>query len=151
MWTYDETDLATNTSTGRLNAVRLLIGDTNTNDQQVQNEEIVFALSESGNNVYSAASWMAKVLAGKYARLVDVDLDGQVAESYSQLQQHYSNLSDSLEYQGKLAGASLGVAAGGASKTAMKTVEELPDRVKPRIRRDMFTIDGALGYYSGED
>ena len=32
-WTYDETDLVTTTSSGRLNVVRLLIGDTDTNDQ----------------------------------------------------------------------------------------------------------------------
>jgi hypothetical protein len=35
-WSYDETDLGTTTASGRLNSVRLLLGDTDTNDQQVQ-------------------------------------------------------------------------------------------------------------------
>ena len=37
-WTYDETDLDKTTTSGRLNVVRLLIGDTDTNDQLVKNE-----------------------------------------------------------------------------------------------------------------
>ena len=46
-WSYDATDLGTSTASGRLNSVRLLVGDTDTNDQQVQNEEITFALAQT--------------------------------------------------------------------------------------------------------
>jgi len=70
-WTYDETDLDKTTTSGRLNVVRLLIGDTDTNDQLVKNEEITFALSESNNNVYFAGSWAASVIASLFARKVD--------------------------------------------------------------------------------
>jgi hypothetical protein len=45
-WSYDPTDLDNTTASGRLNIVRLLVGDTDTVDQQVQNEEITFGLSE---------------------------------------------------------------------------------------------------------
>ena len=31
-WNYDETDLTTDTASGRVNSVRLLVGDTDTND-----------------------------------------------------------------------------------------------------------------------
>ena len=51
-WSYDESDLETTSTFGRINAVRLLVGDTDSNDQQVQNEEIVFALTQTNNNVY---------------------------------------------------------------------------------------------------
>ena len=61
-WSYDPTDLDTTTASGRLNTVRLLIGDTDTVDQQVQNEEITFALSENGNNVYYSGAWVARVI-----------------------------------------------------------------------------------------
>jgi len=81
-FSYDETNLSTDTAAGRLNAVRLLVGDTDTTDQQIQDEEITFALSQNGNNVYLTASWVARSIAAKYARLVDTDLDGQLAESY---------------------------------------------------------------------
>lgn len=140
-WSYDNTDLTTSTSSGRLNSVRLLVGDTDTNDQQVQDEEITFALDQTGDNVYYAASWIARSLASKYARYVDTDLDGQLSESYSQLQTHYKVLSEQLEYQGKKTGAVLGVAAGGISEAEMETAADDDDRVKPRIRRDQFTYD----------
>ena len=45
-WSYDPTDLNTTTASGRLNTVRLLVGDTDTTDQQVQNEEVTFSLTE---------------------------------------------------------------------------------------------------------
>ena len=44
-WSYDATDLGTGTASGRLNSVRLLVGDTDTTDQQVQNEEITLCSS----------------------------------------------------------------------------------------------------------
>jgi len=140
-WSYDETALGTSTASERLNSVRLLVGDTDTNDQQVQDEEITFALSQTGDNIYYAAAWVARTLASKYSRLVDTDLDGILSESYSQLQVHYKTLAGELEFQGKKAGATLGVAAGGISKATMEAVEDNTDRVKPRIRRDQFLYD----------
>ncbi len=41
-WTYDESDLTTTTASGRLNVVRLLIGDTDTNDQLIKNEAVSY-------------------------------------------------------------------------------------------------------------
>lgn len=150
-WTYDNTDLNTTTASGRLNAVRLLVGDTDTNDQQVQDEEIVFSLSQEGDNVYYASSWIAQTLASKYARFVDTELDGQLSESFSQLHKHYKELSQQLEFQGKTSGATLGVAAGGISISIMTVAREDTDRVKPRIKRDQFRDKGAYSdYYEGE-
>lgn len=137
-FTYDETNLNTSTAIGRLNAVRLLVGDTNTSDQQVQNEEIYFALSQSGDNIYSAGSWICRTIASKYSRLVDTDLDGQLSEKYSQLQTHYKSLASDLEFQATKVGASLGFVAGGLSKSTMKAVESNTDRAGSRIRRDQF-------------
>ena len=137
-FSYDETDLGTDTASGRLNAVRLLVGDTDTNDQQIQNEEILFALGQSGSNIYSAASWVCRTIASKYSRLVDTDLDGQLSEKYSQLQNHYKSLASDLEFQATKVGASLGFVAGGLSKSTMKAVETDTDRTGSRIRRDQF-------------
>jgi len=55
MWSYSVTDLNTTTASGRLNSVRLLVGDTDTSDQLVQDEEINFALAQANDNVYYAA------------------------------------------------------------------------------------------------
>jgi hypothetical protein len=64
-WSYDPTDLNTTTASGRLNTVRLLVGDTDTDDQQLQDEEITFSLSETGDSAYLAAAWSARAVASK--------------------------------------------------------------------------------------
>jgi len=147
-FSYDETNLSTDTAAGRLNAVRLLVGDTDTSDPQSQDEEIVFALAQNGDNVYLTASWIARSIAAKYARLVDTDLDGQLSEKYSQLQTHYKGLSDTLEYQGKTTSGGLGFVAGGLSRARMKAVESNTDRKGSRIKRDQFRYED--NDYSGE-
>jgi len=138
MWTYDPTDLDTTTASGRLNVVRLLVGDTDTLDQQVQNEEINFALLTEADDVYGSASWVARTLVAKYSRYVDIDLDGQLAESYSQLKEHYTALAEKLEAQKKSDGVYLGISAGGIKRSKMREAEADPDRVKPLYRRDSY-------------
>lgn len=137
-WSYNENDLGTTSTSSRLNAVRLLVGDTDDNDRQIENEEIVFALNQAGNNIYFAASWTAKSIAAKYSRMVTHDLDGALRADYSHLQQHYFALADNLEYQGKKTGALVGAKAGGISKTTVESVRSDDDRVKPSFRRGKF-------------
>jgi hypothetical protein len=147
-WTYDETDLGTDTISGRLNSVRLLLGDTDTNDQQVQNEEVIFALGQANNNIYYAAAWCARTIASQYARKVNTSLDGALSADYSDLSKQYTALADNLEYQGKKAGATIGVLAGGISKTAVDAVRSNTDRIKPSFRRDGFRNPPS---YSGDE
>ena len=92
-FSYDDTDLNTTTASGRLNSTRLLLGDTNSLEPQVQDSEVVFSM--------------------KYAREVDIDLDGILSVSNSQLSKAYSDLAEDLEYQAKVTGVNLGVSAGG--------------------------------------
>ena len=56
-WSYDEGNLNISDALGRLNSTRLLIGDTDLNDKQVQDEEVSFALAQANNNVYKAVRW----------------------------------------------------------------------------------------------
>ena len=149
MWTYDETALGTGTPEERKNAVRLRVGDTNTDDQQIQDEEILFALSQTGTNIYSASAWVCRSIASKYSRYVDTDLDGQLSEKYSQLQAHYKALADTLEYEGKVTSGSIGVKAGGISQATVEVVQSLGDRVIPSFTRDQFLNDRGdyTGYY----
>lgn len=137
-WSYDPTDLNTTTASGRLNTVRLLIGDTDTLDQQVQNEEIMFALSENSNNTYYAGAWACRTLASKFSRMVTTQLDGALSANYSDLMQNYQQMADNLEYQGKTSGAALGVRAGGLTKTSVETVRANTDRIEGSFRRDRF-------------
>ena len=137
-WSYDPTDLDTTTASGRLNTVRLLVGDTETLDQQVQNEEITFALSQNGDNVYYSAGWTARTISSQYARKVNTSLDGALKADYSDLMKHYSTLADNLEYQGKTSGAAVGVLAGGITKSGIGAVRANTNRVEGSFRRDRF-------------
>lgn len=137
-WSYDETDLNTTTLSGRLNTVRLLLGDTDTNDQQVKNEEITFALDQSNNNVYFAAAWCARTIASQYARKVNTQIDGALSADYSDLSNQYSKLAENLEYQGKKVSATLGVKAGGLTKSGVEAVRGNTNRIEPSFRRDRF-------------
>ena len=137
-WSYDSSDLDTTTASGRLNTVRLLLGDTDTLDQQIQNEEITFALSQTGDNTYFAAAWLSRVVAAQYARKVDMQLDGALSANYSDLSKHYTSLAETLEYQGKKAGAAIGVVAGGLTKSGIVAVRANTDRVEGAFRRDRF-------------
>ena len=137
-WSYDPTDLDTSTASGRLNIVRLLVGDTDTVDQQVQNEEITFGLSENGNNIYLSASWIARAISSKYSRLVTTSLSGALSSDYSDLAKQYQTLADQLEYQGKTNGASVGILAGGITKTQVEGVRANTNRIEGSFRRDRF-------------
>jgi hypothetical protein len=121
-----------------LNSVRLLVGDTDTNDQQVQNEEITFSLSETGDNIYSAAAWIARTIASQYSRRVDTQLDGALQANYSDLAEQYYKLAEDLEYRGKTNGAVLGVAAGGLTISDIQAVRANTNRVEGAFRRDRF-------------
>lgn len=150
-WSYDESNLSTTTVNGRLNVVRLLLGDTDENDQQVQDEEALFSLAQTNNNTYYAAAWCARTVASKYSRLVTTKLDGALESRYSDLAAQYIKLADALENQGKKAGAVVGVAAGGISKTDVNNVRSNTDRIGSAFRRDRFKNPSGLNgeeYYS---
>jgi len=149
-WSYDEDNLNTTTASGRLNVVRLLVGDTNVSDTQVQDQEIAFALTQTNNSTYYAAGWIARAISGKYARQVTIDLDDQLMAQYSDLAVQYSLLADRLEYQGKRTAGALGMIGGGISRADMENVRDNTDRNDPSFRRDQFKNppDGSsYGYY----
>jgi hypothetical protein len=137
-WSYDPTDLNTTTASGRLNTVRFLVGDTDSADQKLQNEEVEFSLEQAGGDVNGAASYVARTLASKYASKVTIELDGQLTAHYSDMYEHYKSLADKLDYQAKKFGAQIGVLAGGINKTTIGAVRSNTNRVKPAFRRDRF-------------
>ena len=145
-WSYDEGNLNTSNALGRLNAVRLLIGDTDTNDQQVQDEEVSFALAQANNNVYKSGAWLCRVIAAKYSRSVDSEISGALKESSSQLQAHYTELANTLDYQGQKTGG-LGVSAGVVKVSTMDGIRQNTNRVKPEFTKDQFKIDSAAYKY----
>lgn len=147
-WTYDATNLTNATATGRLNSVRLLVGDTNSGDPQLQDEEITFSLGQNGDNIYNAAAFCCRLLASKYSRLVDTQLDGALQASYSDRMKHYNLLYTQLsDLAKKVSGKALGVSAGGISVAAKEVVNANTDRVQPEFEIDQFDNPGAGNQY----
>jgi len=146
-WSYDEGNLNISDALGRLNSTRLLIGDTDLNDKQVQDEEVSFALAQANNNVYKAGGWLCRAIAAKYSRSVDLEISGALKEASSQLQAHYTKLADTLEYQGTKLGGSLGISAGGISVSTVEGVRANTNRVRPEFNKDQFKIDAETTDY----
>ena len=137
-FTYDPSDLDTSTSSGRLNTVRLLVGDTDSADIQTQDSEIQFALSQHSDNVYSAGEFICKIIAAKYSRLVTTQLDGVLQSNYSDLAKQYSSLASTIKDMGVSASGGLGMGAGGISITEMTLAEQDSNRVKPAFKIGQF-------------
>jgi hypothetical protein len=138
-WTYSAAALDTTLSTGRTNAVRLLVGDTESSDQQVQDEEVTFALSQATDNIYLAASFVCRLISAKYSRLVTTSADRGVSTNYSDLITHYNTLALQLDMLAKkVSGKALGVIVGGVIQSGMTTVEADTDRVYPEFVINQF-------------
>lgn len=137
-WTYGGAPGTTSAATRR-DAVRLLVGDTDTTDQQTSDEEIAFALSQGSDDVYIAGAVICRALSGKFARLVDTSVES-VSSSYSQRATQYAELAVRLTQDSKRLGSGgLGVPdAGGISIADMISVESDPDRVPGAFRIDQF-------------
>lgn len=85
-WTYDQTLLATSTTM----QVRFLIGDTDSRDQLVMDEEIEFQLTLQGS-VSGAAVACCEFLSAKFARTPDHSL-GPYSVKASQKAEQFAKL-----------------------------------------------------------
>ena len=138
-WTYDPTLLGDTSNTDRLHSLRLLIGDTESTDPQLEDEEIIFALTQSGGNIYDAGFFLCRILASKYARLVDTALDKGLSEKNSGLSKKYTELSETIKLIGRtVKTGSGGVSAGGIKLSAMLVANSDQDRLKPQFSTNQF-------------
>lgn len=87
-WSYD-TALSTDKD-----KVRLLIGDTDTNNQLLSDEEISYFLTDS--TVNRAALTACESLSAKFAKYTDESMSGD-SKSYSQLHDHYASLAEIIK------------------------------------------------------
>ena len=124
-WTYSG-----NPADSDRDQVRFLIGDTNTDDQLVSNEEIAWALTQG--TVYNATAICARSIAAGFSRLADKSVD-DLKISYSQRSVQYSKLADNLEDKDSF--KALSVYAGGISAADKQSNEEDTDRVSPSFTK----------------
>lgn len=130
-WTYDPTQLLNGPNT-QLMQVRYLIGDTMPGKQQVQDEEILFSISQYPN-VNAAAAQVCRALAAKYATQVDL-VQGELKTNYSQMSRRYAQIAADLERRG----LTVVPIAGGVSLTDKANVAQDTDRVPPDFNRGQF-------------
>ena len=114
-------------------AVRFLIGDTDSCDQQLQDNEIEYALTQGGN-VNAAALICCESLIAKYTRMVDETV-GAVSFRLSTRAEQYKQLADTLRRKQSIRS---GLAyAGGISKSDKSEDESNTDLVRPDFIRDL--------------
>lgn len=115
-----------------LDETRFLLGDTNSADPLLTNEEINYLLAQYGTPARAAAEG-AMTLVAKFSRLCD-ESAGQVRVSWSQRVTHFKALYDRLS--SSAFGAPIPF-AGGIS-VSEKEIEELDtDRVTPAFTRGL--------------
>ena len=136
-WNYTDAP-STDTADGRRDAVRLLVGDTDTNDQQLTDAEILFYLAEAADRTYFAASSAAKGIGAKLSRFVSNSMEG-VSVTLSDRIAHYEGLSRALMTEAKRQGVGLGLpSAGGVSIAAAVVADSNADRPDPAFRTGEF-------------
>ena len=132
-WTYGG-----DPSANSRDAVRFLIGDTDTADQQLTDAEIAYLVTAEGG-VSAAAVAAVRALLAKFARLVDKSV-GDLSVSYSQRRDQYQALLGELKTRHAMRSAT--PFAGGISLAQKDSVEDDSDRVPPAFERDQFRIAG---------
>ncbi len=133
-WSY------TDPSASDKDAVRYLVGDTDTTDQQTTDEEIAWVLTEEAN-VYLAGARVARSVSAKYARKADKSV-GDLRISYKSTEEHYRSLAADLAARGAVRAAT--PYAGGISEDDKLTDEENEDRVHPAFEIGMHDQPGSL-------
>lgn len=119
--------------------VRFLIGDTDTTDQQLSNEEIDAALVDASSNPYVAAIICTEALISHYARLCNKSV-GDLSISYGNIANNYRKLLGDLRRRSTLQLCT--PYAGGISISDKQTDEEDSDRVQPSFYKEMHDTNG---------
>lgn len=127
-WSYNPAQLATSP----LYQVRLLVGDTDTNDQLVSDEEINWYVSQQ-TSVKLAAADVCEAISAKFARWTDASVDG-VSESASQKSERYSARAKELKQDAY----SLALPVfGGVTIAQQQQADQDTDKVQPSFKIGM--------------
>ena len=128
-WTYGGAP-STATSTGRRDAVRLLLKDTSSGSALYSDAEITFFLTHYRNNIWRAASGAAQGLSAREAEsksVGDLAIAG-FGKSWRELAAEYRLHADSH----------VSLYAGGISVSDKQDAEADTDRVQPAFTRTLF-------------
>lgn len=132
VWTYDDRLPSTR------DKLRLLIGDTDVNDQQMQDAGVDYLLAEE-SSIYAAAAAACRAIAALYSRRVDFS-NSSLSLAASQRVAHYTGMAAKYEARARAgsSGGNIGSPiVGGVSIDAIAEAKADTDLVQPRFRHDM--------------
>lgn len=135
MWSYSG-----NPATSAMDKVRFLIGDTNSSDQHISDEEINAMLADNANDAYSTAIACTEALISKFSRYVTKSI-GDLSISYGEIVSNYRSLLGDLRRKATIALCT--PYAGGISVSDKEIDEGDSDRVKPAFTIGMHDSEGA--------
>ena len=139
-WTYDSTDPDVSTTS----EIRFWAQLTDTNNQRLTDEEIVYIRTLEDTNV-GAAARCCEILSTRYAEVIDTKTGaaGELSIKGSQLSTQFATRAAALR---KEASKHASPWSAGISVSEKEAQEERTDRVEPAFTRDQFNGDG-----SGQD
>ena len=123
-WSYSTSDLLTSPK----DQVRFLVGDTNANDEQLQNEEILFSLNVRAS-IWGAAATCCESSSASLSRRADTTT-GELRTMYSNLSRAYHARAAQYEQKSAEMGGALPF-VGGISIAQKILAETDLDRVPP--------------------
>ena len=133
-WTYSG-----DPSDSTLDEVRFLIGDTNSTDQQLSNEEILYLIT-TYTTALMAAYHAALQLSARYtSKWESKSVDG-LSISFGDRAKKYARLAQDLLDRAALIDAATAPYAGGISIDDRDSVEEDTDRVAPAFTRTTMEV-----------
>lgn len=108
-------------------AIRFLLGDTDSEEELLSDEELIFLASQWTQNysVYWAAAVAAESVAARFAREVTVNSDSQTV-STSELQQKYLTLAERMRSLHRQFMTGAGVDAGGMLRNEQRDPDVRP-------------------------
>lgn len=125
-WTYDVGNLSGTDATAVMTQIRRLIGDVQTGDKQIYDQEIFFFMTQRPN-LYGCAADCCRSIAAQFSRQADV-AQGDIHTAYSQRARAYE--ARAAQFDKAAASRGPGVAfAGGISEQDKVDRAENPDRV----------------------
>lgn len=148
-WSYDVSLFSTSTGNIGTMIVRRYVGDVLTNDQQLQDAEINYAISTYAN-YFLAAAECARWISAQYSRKVDV-VQGELKTNYSNQAKAYNERAIDLEQRGMARAGGAMPYAGGISVTDKSDQLADPDRVTPQFNIGMDDNSLPVGFGSGNE
>lgn len=137
-WSYDPTDASTNEK----DAIRLEVGDTDSQAWLLADEEIVWAISQE-RNFWAAAARCAEMISRVFLRRMDVKLGRSLMITYTKAAEQYMNMARMLRAK---AMGSVVPYVGGAYIADKVTIAADTTLVAPQFTKTMMENPWVGGY-----